>query len=79
MVPAISAKEDLKWGSDYTYVPKDVMDNIETFHTQWEDELLWDFLYVPKPLGDLTILKFGPGSRISSRNGAWDRPSTKTE
>lgn len=40
----------LEWGLDYLCVPEDVMDIIETLCTQSEEDLMWDFLHVPKPL-----------------------------
>lgn len=38
-----------EWEMDYPYVQESVMQVIEDFREQWEDELVWSYLHVPKP------------------------------
>lgn len=35
---------------DYPYVPLDTMDIIENSQGQWKDDLVWEYLHIPKPL-----------------------------
>lgn len=40
----------MEWGLDYPYVLSQIMDIVENSRGEWEDDLVWDFLYVTKPL-----------------------------
>lgn len=35
-------------GLDLPYVHRDIMDTIEAYNSQWEEELVWDYLHDPK-------------------------------
>lgn len=39
-----------EWGLDYPYIPENVMQVVEDSRDQWEDELVWNYLHVPRPL-----------------------------
>lgn len=38
-----------EWGLDYSYVPDQAMETVEASREQWESDLIWDYLHVPKP------------------------------
>lgn len=38
-----------EWGLDYPYVPEKIMETVEASRDQWEGDLIWDYLHVPKP------------------------------
>lgn len=46
----IQRKVALEWDLDHPYVPSQIMDIVENSRGEWEDDLVWDFLHVPKPL-----------------------------
>lgn len=46
----IQRRTVLEWGLDYPYVPQDVIDKIEDSWAKWKEDVVWDFMHVPKPL-----------------------------
>lgn len=38
-----------EYGFDYPYVPEEIMNIVEASREQWERNLIWDYLHVPKP------------------------------
>lgn len=45
----VQRKVAQEWGLDYPYVPDQVMEVVEHSREEWENNLVWDYLHVPKP------------------------------
>lgn len=46
----VQRKVALEWGLDFPYVPLKTMDIIENSWVEWKDDLVWEYLHIPKPL-----------------------------
>lgn len=70
----VQKKTALEWGLVYSYISISIMEEIEATQSQWEDDLVWEFLHVPKPHRGLTTTRHGPVFMILSRSGDWGGP-----